>query len=99
MTGMWDIESLRAVHLFSFLFCFLTMLSFSIIYLHQGGKSSVCLPFTHSSAGVEFFLLPPKLPLGIKVDFVGRELHIPQGERKGKKIHEWPYCIYQHLVI
>lgn len=38
-----------------------------------------------------FFLLPRKLPLGIKVDFVGRALHIPKGK---KKTDPWMGIVY-----
>lgn len=60
------------------------MVSFSVIYLHQGGKRLKYCMFAHYSflSGGGLFLLPPKLPLGIKVDFVGRVLHIPKGEKK-----------------
>lgn len=76
----------HCVHVFSFvlflffLFCF----AISIIYLHQGGKRLKYCMFAHylflCKGG--FFLLPPKLPLGIQVDFVGRVLHIPKGGEK-----------------
>lgn len=39
-----------------------------------------------------FFLLPRKLPLGIKVDFVGRALHIPKGKKK--KPDPWMGIVY-----
>lgn len=57
----------------------------------------LCLLITHSSAGVErlfFPVVPPKLPLGNKVDFlVEVPLHIKN------KIHEWVYCIYLPLLV
>lgn len=54
---------------------------------HQGVKRCSWGMFAHYSflcrgGKAVFFLLPRKLPLGIKVDFVGRALHIPKGKKK-----------------